>query len=752
MASSDMCDNEIQCKVLEYKIYKCSSTSLAYLPENILVDKPQDQTSRWSSDHDHHPQYLALKLRQPAIIKTITFGKYEKTHVCNMKKFKIFAGMEYENMTEILRGGLKNDTIAETFEIKYRVGTDKIFYPVRYIKIMPIQSWGPNFNFTIWYVRLMGNDDPAIVGPCINWMNQYIHNEILRLCMKHFRRLEHPKIVQTLGQVANIKLEDQRLSILYNILVNNGDYLEAENFLTNTMSSELLNDYINSQPYRAEWTKVICDDPKPGMRGGHQMVIDSAGETLYLFGGWGGHQDLSDLWSYNIKTGKWSLICKDTEKVGGPGTRSCHKMCLDPVRRQLFILGRYLDPQYRTVENLKSSFYVYDIESNKWTQISEDTSAVGGPKLIFDHQMCIDIKSRMIYVFGGRILGPSTSSIEDQNMSISPIEPVFSGLYSYHVPTNTWKLLACDIARSNLPDDPVIRSRVGHSMLFHPVDRKLYIFAGQRNKEYLNDFFTYQVDTNKIEQINISDFENNNPNDIPAAGYTQRATIDPTLSEIYVLSGMNKNKDKHDDNVKNSFWVYRIKKNLWTCIHRNENISEKYWNKMQDSEPCPRFAHQLVYDSVEKVHYLFGGNPGRSWLPKLRLDDFWKLHLCRPTHKQILQKCKLLIRKYKFKELALSSTIEALEYLQKDVSEIIDHNDRNQTKDFQLLASDLFGETYSSSYIDRVSNESSSSSIDSNTMMHDLHERRTELFDKLMEFYPERLTQPRANLIDLLPL
>lgn len=33
MASSDMCDNEIQYKVLEYKIYKCSSTSLAYLPE-----------------------------------------------------------------------------------------------------------------------------------------------------------------------------------------------------------------------------------------------------------------------------------------------------------------------------------------------------------------------------------------------------------------------------------------------------------------------------------------------------------------------------------------------------------------------------------------------------------------------------------------------------------------------------------------------------------------------------------------------
>lgn len=81
-------------------------------------------------------------------------------------------------------------------------------------------------------------------------------------------------------------------------------------------------------------------------------------------------------------------------------------MCLDPERRQLFLLGRYLDTQLRTPENLKSDFYVYDIESNKWTQISEDTASMGGPELIFDHQMTLDIERRTIYVFGGRILSP----------------------------------------------------------------------------------------------------------------------------------------------------------------------------------------------------------------------------------------------------------------------------------------------------------------------------------------------------------
>lgn len=641
---------------------------------------------------------------------------------------------------------MKNDSIPETFELKHKIGVDDIYYPVKYIKIMPIQSWGPSFNFSIWYVCLTGIDDPIIVQPCIKWVNQYIQNEILRLCMKHFRQLELPDVVESLGKVSNMKLEDQRLSILYDILVHKGDYIEAERFIGYATTTGLLDDYINSQPYSSVWSKVICDDPKPGMRGGHQMVLDAVADTLYLFGGWDGNEDLSDLWSYNLITSKWTLICKDTEEEGGPSARSCHKMCLDPERRQLFTLGRFLDTQFRIPENLKSDFYVYDIESNKWTLISEDTSSVGGPRLVFDHQMCMDVDDRMIYVFGGRVLVPANGTDEHG-------VTMFSGLYCYYVPTNSWKLLACDIARPSPINVPTIRSRVGHSMLFHQFDRKLYIFVGQRSKEYLNDFFTYDVDTKKIEHINLTDFGSENSNHIPAAGYTQRATIDPLLNEIYVLSGLSKNKDKRDENVQNSLWVYNIKKNNWTCIYKNENISEKYWNKRQEIEPCPRFAHQLVYDGITKIHYLFGGNPGRSCLPKLRLDDFWQLKLCKPKREQILKKCKLLIRKYKFKELALNNSIEALEYLQNDISEIIDHDDEEQTKDFQLLTSVLFHEKQSLLPGPEAPCVPSSSSANfSEALTRELHQRRTELFDKLMEFFPEKLTQPRANLVDLLVL
>ncbi|XP_001607967.2 muskelin [Nasonia vitripennis] len=749
MASSEGTDFE---KTLEYRIYKCSSYSSQFVPENILIDKPSDQTSRWSTDNDNHPQNIILKLQQPSIVKTITFGKFEKAHVCNIRKFKVYGGLEPENMMELVESGLKNDSTPETFELRCSIGGKDNYFPIKYIKILLLQSWGPNMNCSVWHIRLTGTNDIKLVKPSMDWINVYRQKEVVRLCMKHFRKYQQQDVVEILEKVTGVSLEDSQLSALYDLLVVKGDHAQAERFISNAVNMGLLDEYINSQSYQVLWKKISTPDPKPGMRGGHQMVLDSQSEVLYLFGGWNGNQDLADLWLYDINTSKWSLICQDTAAVGGPSARSCHKMCLDPGRRQLFTLGRYLDTQYRTPENLKSDFYVYNIESNKWTLISEDTAAVGGPELIFDHQMLMDIEKRTIYVFGGRILVPTASPEENTTNSN---ESLFSGLYSYHVPTGTWQKLACDISRPSIQNVPSIRSRVGHSMLFHPGSRKLYMFAGQRGKEYLNDFFTYEVDTNKVEHISLSELGNKDSNHIPAAGFTQRATIDPELGEIYVLSGLSKDKDKRDENVQNSFWVYNIKNNRWSCIYRNENMGEKYWSKMQNFEPCPRFAHQLVYDHVKKVHYLFGGNPGRACLPKLRLDDFWQLQLCRPSHEKILTKCKLIIRKHKFEELSMHNSIEALQYLQTEISEIIDHNDLEQTKEFQLLASILFRDQNTSmseptQEDDDISDILGLPSTDFGEQS--LHTRRTELYDKLSEFFPESLTQPRANLMDLLPL
>lgn len=124
-----------------------------------------------------------------------------------------------------------------------------------------------------------------------------------------------------------------------------------------------------------------------------------------MFGGWDGNRDLNDFWTYNITTNKWTLLSINTAMEGGPDPRSCHKMVLDTTYKLLFLLGRYLDRGLRdATSNVKSDFFMYDIATARWTLITDDTSAHGGPSLIFDHQMCFDQKLRTIYVFGGSIV------------------------------------------------------------------------------------------------------------------------------------------------------------------------------------------------------------------------------------------------------------------------------------------------------------------------------------------------------------
>lgn len=71
---------------------------------NIREDNPGNQVSRWSSNTNTPPQFLTLKLQRPAIVKKIKFGKYEKNHVCNLRKFKVVGGLEEDHMLLLLEG------------------------------------------------------------------------------------------------------------------------------------------------------------------------------------------------------------------------------------------------------------------------------------------------------------------------------------------------------------------------------------------------------------------------------------------------------------------------------------------------------------------------------------------------------------------------------------------------------------------------------------------------------------------------
>eukprot|EP00128_Syssomonas_multiformis_P002301 Colp12_sorted_trinity150504_noHs@9762 len=684
MAISDVTNNSAE-EVLAYTVDSWSSHSPNYHPKNIMVDKPSEQSSRWSSGSSNQIQYLTLKLEKMSIVKSIKFGKYQKSHVCNMKEFKVYGGLTPNNMMELLHTGLRNDTAPETFDLK--IESNGIVFPIRYIKIVPLLAYGPNFNYSIWFVELQGHSDPTLVDKAYARYNGLREQEAIRLCLKHFRQRNYMEAFHSLVERTGIHLEAPVLTELHKKLVVEGDFEACEEIIMLAAAQGLFEDYIASRPYTPEWTLIqpVNKDGQPqadvpGMRGGHQMCIDSEGGMVYLLGGWDGTRDLADFWCFSIAENRWICISENTANQGGPGPRSCHKICFDDVNKRIYTLGRYVDPDSRQLTSLKSDFHCYDVESGTWTLLSNNTQEQGGPDLIYDHQMCIDPLTDSILVFGGRTIPTGTAP-----------DNIYSGLY-------------------------------------------LYIFAGQRNKDYLSDFYIYNIDTDTVVEMTKDSSKQGGPD----AGFTQRATIDTESNEVYVLSGLMKDKTTQAESVKNSFWVYNIARAVWSCVYQNDRVDPEYWQRMQGVEPPPRFAHQLVYDTKNKVHYLFGGNPGETSNPRLRLDDFWALRLRKPSAEQIVQRCRFYIRKQKFTEMCAhdsASSLHALHFLQTELAATVNHSDPSESAEFRALTANLF--------------RHSSPSAEGGE--HDKWAQRSKLYEELLQqFFPESMAQPKQNLVDLI--
>ncbi|XP_041985047.1 muskelin [Aricia agestis] len=700
-------DDEHEYFKLPYMIHKYSSYSGNYKPENILVKRPTDQLSRWFTDSTTPSQFIMLKLQTTSIVEIIRFGKYMKSHVSDLKKFQVYGGLEEDNLSLLLTAGLKKDNLSETFTLRCQT-SEGLTMPVNFIKIVPLQSWGPAYNYTIWYVELLGKNQEDIINSAIHIINLRKEEEAVRILLKHLRRRRYKEAFEALSRESGVQLEGPVQSRLWNALVEMGDYKMAEQIFEEAANGGELDWYMSWQPYTPSW-RVLCpcsdaveerlarppspqlpaasdtdtDEPvlnggesrlgagaeedwaesgaRPGPRGGHQLVVDPKTGTLYLFGGWNGVRDLDDLWSFDTETERWTLLCRNSRLEGGPQPRSCHKMVFDPVHGKLFTLGRYLDSGQRTPENMMSDLYSYDVATRRWRLECADTAAAGGPPLVFDHQMCIDADAQTIYVFGGRVLPKSN---ED------PHRLQYSGLYAYHIGAGAWRLLADEHAHAHAP-----QPRVSHSMLFHPTERRLYIFAGQRNREQLVDMWWWEPGG---AARMLCRARSRAP---PPPGFTQRATIDPDVGEIYVLSGMSASHDKGGaSGVQNSLWVYSLRRRAWACAYSNRTVSAAH--------PRPRFAHQLVYDPVRKIHYLFGGNPGSCAGSKVRLDDLWALRLSRPAATEVIAVASRAIREAALREMAAdpARAPAALHYLRNDVRAVTDIDDPDQRASFEALA------------------------------------------------------------------
>lgn len=94
------------------------------------------------------------------------------------------------NTLLLIDSGLKNDTVPESFRLKHIVNDH--YLPVKYVKITPLECWKPNFNFSIWYVALEGDDSTELVQTSLSW-----HDHVSSLMMTRKASLHEQ---QTIGR------------------------------------------------------------------------------------------------------------------------------------------------------------------------------------------------------------------------------------------------------------------------------------------------------------------------------------------------------------------------------------------------------------------------------------------------------------------------------------------------------------------------------------------------------------------------
>ncbi|MEQ2158920.1 Muskelin 1, intracellular mediator containing kelch motif [Goodea atripinnis] len=152
-------------------------------------------------------------------------------------------------------------------------------------------------------------------------------------------------------------------------------------------------------------------------------------------------------------------------------------------------------------------------------------------------------------------------------------------------------------------------------------------------------------------------------------------------------------------------------------------------------------AETAAFLAGRVVHYLFGGNPGKSCSPKMRLDDFWSLKLCRPSKEYLLRHCRYLIRKYRT-DWCSFNTYTVWRLHSNHITELscvsttlISRHERPVTMQSRHEAvGDLTEHGQCFSDVDQT------------------YAQRTQLFDTLVNFFPDSMTPPKGNLVDLITL
>ncbi|EAU90900.2 Mei4-dependent protein 6 [Coprinopsis cinerea okayama7 len=375
----------------------------------------------------------------------------------------------------------------------------------------------------------------------------------------------------------------------------------------------------------------------------HQMVIDSETQILYVFGGrvvdgdWETSK-FSGLYSYNIRMSKWKLLQAADLSGQPPNTippRFGHSMVLEPKSKQLYIFGGQREQRYL------ADMYVYDINTGVSTELFSNFTTSGGPDPCFTQRAVIDPLLKEIYVFCGLTRSTASSPAQPASLKTHPSNWV----YRYDPKPGKWSQIARH-PESVANGGEVPLPRFAHQVVYCPGERTVFLHGG-----------------NAGGLVGVGNASASSGNGAGRSGDGTRTGSPATGgggSGVGTGTGMP-NSNLNPDGAP-------------TTTGDAPGISQS------PVPPVPASSSAEPVSANDRNQLT-----GISTKEK-RLDDFWKMELRRPQVSEVIRRAKFHIRRQQFREMCEETTpVRALQFLQTQVSHVVDHKNPDESETFRGL-------------------------------------------------------------------
>ncbi|KNE69418.1 hypothetical protein AMAG_13778 [Allomyces macrogynus ATCC 38327] len=449
---------------------------------------------------------------------------------------------------------------------------------------------------------------------------------------------------------------------------------------------------------------------------------------------------------------------------------------MDANRRCMYVLGRYVESGIVAEPN----FWRFDVESGRWTCLSGDTAADGGPATVYDHQMVLDEADQAIYVFGGRVCGVPAPADGGARAT------EYSGLYKYAIRSGTWEhiqyyaqwrdllaLRACLAFTRRRPHlhtahQALLASAPPGLTIDAPIVAHLFDALVRRADYALAEKILDEAAAHGIlgEAIAESPWQPQWRKITPQGGASpgaragHQAVLDAQGNAIYLFGGWDGTQDLGDlwrtSPVSPDGFPRRRPRPRGTCqsaaVHgerrapraprgrRSWTYPRRDWRvdthadlRLGDRRrAAARFAHSLTVHTRGRTAYLFGGNPNDRAHPQSRLGDMWALDMHAPSLEAVVRGVKYHVRRARLVEMARRGDVgTALEYLREKVTPV--------APDAQAVSELAAGVFLAMGGMMDVQEESGWA-------------ERLDVFDRLVKWFPARMRPPTADVADFMPV